>query len=163
MIYLLCVCVCVCTHAQAQLCLTLATVWTVAHQAPLSMGFSRQKYWSRLPFPPLGDIPNPGIKPTSSCVSCIGRWFLYHWATREAHAGFTRNHTCVEAKPLLFSTLDLSKLFLVFNVIEKCNHFRDKNVAGYVQLVWSKEVPWFPSIHFSQVSTAFLMCLRRFN
>ena len=38
-----------------------ATPWTVAHQAPLSMGFSRQEYWSGLPFPSLGDRPNPGI------------------------------------------------------------------------------------------------------
>ena len=38
------------------------TPWTVAHQAPLSMGFSRQEYWSGLPFPYLGDLPDPGIK-----------------------------------------------------------------------------------------------------
>ena len=38
------------------------TPWTVARQAPLSMGFSRQEYWSRLPFPSSGDLPNPGIK-----------------------------------------------------------------------------------------------------
>ena len=44
-------------------CLTLATPWTAACQATLSMGFSRQKYWSGLPFPPPGDLPNPGIKP----------------------------------------------------------------------------------------------------
>ena len=42
---------------------TLVTPWTVAHQAPLSMGFSRQEYWSGLPCPSPGDIPNPGIKP----------------------------------------------------------------------------------------------------
>ncbi len=42
-----------------------ATPWTVAHQAPLSMGFSRQEYWSGLPFPTPGDLPNPGIKPGS--------------------------------------------------------------------------------------------------
>ena len=41
------------------------TLWTVAHQAPLSMGISRQGYWSGLPFPPSGDLPDPGIKPTS--------------------------------------------------------------------------------------------------
>ena len=35
--------------------------WTVAHQAPLSVGFSRQECWSGLPFPPLGDLPDPGI------------------------------------------------------------------------------------------------------
>ena len=42
--------------------LTLATPWAVACQAPLSMGFSRQEYWSGLPFPSLGDLPSPGIK-----------------------------------------------------------------------------------------------------
>ena len=43
----------------------LATLWTVAHQASLSMGFSRQEYWSGLPFPSPGDLLNPGIEPTS--------------------------------------------------------------------------------------------------
>ena len=41
------------------------TLWTVARQAPLSMGFSRQEYWSGLPCPPLGDLPDPGIEPES--------------------------------------------------------------------------------------------------
>ena len=49
-----------------QSCLTLATPWTVARQAPLSMGFSRQEYWSGQPFPSPGDLPNPG-KPRVSC------------------------------------------------------------------------------------------------
>ena len=44
------------------------TVWTVAHQAPLSMKFSRQEYWNGLPFPSPGDLPNPGIKPVSSAL-----------------------------------------------------------------------------------------------
>ena len=47
----------------AKSCLTLATPWNVACQAPLSMRFSRQEYWSRLPFPSLGVLPNPGIEP----------------------------------------------------------------------------------------------------
>ena len=42
-----------------------ATPWTVALQAPLSMGFSRQEYWSELPFPPPGDLPDPRIEPVS--------------------------------------------------------------------------------------------------
>ena len=41
------------------------TPWTVARQTPLSMGFSRQEYWSGLPFPSPGDLPNPGIEPGS--------------------------------------------------------------------------------------------------
>ena len=44
-------------------CPTLETPWTVAHQTHLSMGFSRQEYWSGLPFPPPGDLPDPGIEP----------------------------------------------------------------------------------------------------
>ena len=48
-----------------KLCLTLANPWTVARQAPLSMGFLRQEYWSGLPFPSPGDLPDPGIEPGS--------------------------------------------------------------------------------------------------
>ena len=46
----------------------LETPWTVVHQAPLSMEFSKQEYWSGLPFPPPGDLPNPGIEPASSAL-----------------------------------------------------------------------------------------------
>ena len=53
-----------------------ATLRTVAHQAPLSMGFSRQEYWSWLPFPPPGGLPNPGIKSTSFASPALsGRFF----------------------------------------------------------------------------------------
>ena len=45
-----------------------ATQWTVAHQAPLSMGFSRQEYWSGLPFPSPGYLPNLGIEPKFSAL-----------------------------------------------------------------------------------------------
>ena len=47
---------------------TFVTPWTVAHQAPPSMGFSRQEYWSGLPFPSPGDLPDPGIKPRSPAL-----------------------------------------------------------------------------------------------
>ena len=55
--------VCVCPVAQS-----CTTPWTVACQAPLSMRLPRQEYWSRLPFPSPGDLPNPGIEPTSSAL-----------------------------------------------------------------------------------------------
>ena len=45
-----------------------ATPWTVVYQASLSMGFSRQEYWSGLPFPSPGDLPNPGIEPGSPAL-----------------------------------------------------------------------------------------------
>ena len=47
---------------------TLVIPWTLAYQAPLSMGFSRQEYWSGLPFPSPGDFPDPGIKPRSPAL-----------------------------------------------------------------------------------------------
>ena len=56
--------------------------WTVAHQAPLSMGFSRQEYWSALPGPPPGDLPDPGIEPVSPALA--GGFFTTS-ATWEAH------------------------------------------------------------------------------
>ena len=62
----------------------VATLWTIACQAPLSMGFSRQGYWSGLPFPSPGDLPHLGMEPSISWVSCIGRRILYHCATWEA-------------------------------------------------------------------------------
>ena len=53
-----------------------ATPWTVARQAPLSVGFPRQEYWSGLPFPPQGDLPDPGIKPVSLMSPALaGRFF----------------------------------------------------------------------------------------
>ena len=57
--------------------LCFAAPWTVARQAPRSMGLFRQEHWNGLPFPPPGDLPNLGIKPTSH-VSCVRRQVLYH-------------------------------------------------------------------------------------
>ena len=52
-----------------------ATPQTVAHQAPMSMGYSRQEYWNGLPFPPQGDLPDPGMEPTSLSPALAGRLF----------------------------------------------------------------------------------------
>ena len=64
------------------------TALTVAHQAPLSMEFSRQECWNRLPFPTPGDLPDLGIRPRDqtyiSCSSCFARQIIYHCATWEA-------------------------------------------------------------------------------
>ena len=60
-------------HAKSlQLCLTLyKTLWIVNCQAPLCMGFSGQEYWSGLPCPPPGDLPDPGIEPVSPVASSL--------------------------------------------------------------------------------------------
>ena len=54
------------------------TLWTVACKAPLAMGFSRQEYWSGLPCPPPGELPNPGTEPKSLYIACTGGRVLYH-------------------------------------------------------------------------------------
>ena len=67
----------VCVHMLSSVQL-FATLWTEGRQAPLSMGLSRQEYWSGLPFPPPGDLPNPGIKPTSfACPALAGGFFTH--------------------------------------------------------------------------------------
>ena len=80
-----CAYVCVCVHAHACVCVCMlscfsgvqlcVTPWTVACQAPLSMGFSRHEYWSGLPWPPLGHLPDPGMEPTSATSAFAGGIF----------------------------------------------------------------------------------------
>ena len=60
---------CVCVRCRFSRVRLYATLWTVAWQAPLSMGFSRQEYWSGLPCPPQGDLPDPGIEPEPMCLT----------------------------------------------------------------------------------------------
>ena len=67
-----------------QSCLTVVILWTVAHQDPLSMGFARQEYWSGLPCPPLGDLPNPGIEPGSLTSPALAGGFFTTSTTWEA-------------------------------------------------------------------------------
>ena len=85
------VCVCV-SHS---VLFDSATPWTVAHQAPLSMEFSRQEYWSGLPFPSPEVLPDP--------VSCIVGSFFTTWATREEkwYLEVYNNTNAIEIKILL--------------------------------------------------------------
>ena len=69
---LVCVCVCVCVCAQLLSHVRFfASLWTVASQAPLSLEFSRQEYWSALPFHAVGGLPGAGIKPGSLMSSAL--------------------------------------------------------------------------------------------
>ena len=61
----MCVCVCVCVCVWLSRVQLFVTPWTVARQAPLSLGVARQEYWSGLPFPPPEDLPDPGTEATS--------------------------------------------------------------------------------------------------
>ena len=70
-----------------------ATPWTVALQAPLSMGFSRPKHWSGLPCHPPRDLPDPGIEPTSLKSPALAGGFLTTSATWEAQTWYTINES----------------------------------------------------------------------
>ena len=84
------VCVCVCTKSP-QLCLNLCDPMDIiAHQTPLSMGFSQQKYWSGLPCSLPGDLPNPRIKPASLTSPALAGRFLTTSTIWEA-----QNNVCV--------------------------------------------------------------------
>ena len=68
-------CMCACFHFS---CVRLlVTPWPVSRQAPLSVGFSRQEYWSRLPCPPLGDLPDPGMEPASLTSPALAGCFFF--------------------------------------------------------------------------------------
>ena len=66
------------------------TLWTLAHHASLSMGFSRQEYWNRLSYPFPGDLPDPGIKPMSLMSPASAGRFFTAWSV-----GFIVWDTCV--------------------------------------------------------------------
>ena len=78
LVWLMCVCVCV----SARTCMwvravhALSHVWLFVTQAPLSMRFSRQEYWSGFPFPTPGDLPNPAMKPESPMSPSLAGWFF---------------------------------------------------------------------------------------
>jgi len=74
-------------------CLTM-TPWMEAHQAPLSMEFSRQEYWSGLPFPSPGDLPDPGIKPGSPALQVDSYYFLAAPSGMWDLSFPTRDRTC---------------------------------------------------------------------
>ena len=71
-------------QSTAHSCPLKAILWTVACQASLSMGFSRQEYWSGLPYPPPGDLPGPGMEPTSLMSPALEGGFFTTSATWEA-------------------------------------------------------------------------------
>ena len=70
----------------AQLLQSYLTLWTVAHQAPLSIGFSRQEYWHGLPRPPPGDLPDPGIESVSLMLLELAGGFFTITSTWKAYS-----------------------------------------------------------------------------
>ena len=78
------------------------TLWTIAFQAPLSMEFSKQEYWSGLLCPPPGDLPDSGTELVSH-MSFALRWILYRWATRESP--YTHCYCCCYVASVIFNSV----------------------------------------------------------
>ena len=105
----------------------LATPWIVAHQVLLSVGFSRQEYWSRLPFPLPGDLPNQGIE----SVSCFVRQVLSCRATREALGEtwgafiyfFTHHQSWTQVAEASVSTQENSTIEWLSHLMENFSHW----------------------------------------
>ena len=121
------------------------TLWTVACQPPLSMGFPRQEYWNGVPFPPLGDLLDPGIEPwylTSPAladrVSFFFSFFFNHWATWEARVTWSkytwRTYNCAQHIVSTQRSCD----YVLFGKSVKNN--RKYAIEGLkLNLIWSKE------------------------
>ena len=108
---------CVLGHfSHVWLCVTL---WTVARQAPLSMGFSRQEYWSGLPCPPPEGLPNPGIEPMSPMAPALqaDSLPLSHWGNPSILVPHNKNNN----NNLFWCLCKLSKYSPVFNISELKN------------------------------------------
>ena len=82
---------CACTLRSVQV---FVTPWTIDRQAFLSIGFSRQEYWSGLPFPTPGDLPDLGLKPTSLASPALASGFFTNCSTWEALVKMRKRHMC---------------------------------------------------------------------
>ena len=118
------------------------TLWTIAHQGPLSQGFSRQEYWSGLPWPPPGDLPGPGIKPASLMSPALAGKFFTTIATWEAPEEWltsanspeviylTISHRTECSEVNLWTWIITYKLFALF-----CSHSLYLNLTVYLMFL----------------------------
>ena len=94
---------------------SFAIPWTVAHQAPLSMGFSRQEYWRGLPFPSPGDLPHPGIEtgsPALQADSLPSETIFKHYTHRGSDTPYPRGPSIISRQyigPLIWVELKATK------------------------------------------------------
>ena len=150
--YLIQICIPLCCCLVAKFCPSLCNPMDssvhVGHQAPLSMGFPRQEYWSGLPCPSLG---GSSWSRDGTCVSCIGRQILYCWATKEAlyssskdeNTNFKKKNTHTKkAKPYLINPPNKPmrrRLVLACRTDEECRAWMGPGhtaVSAWSRAVW---------------------------
>ena len=102
---------CVCSVA------SVVTPWTVTLHAPLSVGFSRKDYWSGLPCPPPGTLPDPGIEPTSLMSPVLAGGFFTPIAIWEAH---TTVYMCPNSWKYILKMDEIYCMYSLYICIEKC-------------------------------------------
>ena len=102
---------------------SLWPLWTKALHAPLSMGFSRQEYWSGLPCPPPGDLPDLGIEPESLMSSALGGGFFITSTTWEVHWSWSRPiFLCPHWELVWFPGFPRTWAMTCFPLV--CNHWK---------------------------------------
>ena len=111
------------------------TSWTIAFQTPLSRRFSRQEYWSGLPFSPPGNLPNPGIKPMSPALA--GEFFTTEPPGKPVSI-YTHRDTVIKNEDLLFATTWVGLEGIMLSVISQ----RRTNTLCYHLYVKSKKLKY---------------------
>ena len=141
----------------AQLCPTLYSLWTIARQSPRFMGFSRQEYWRRLPFPPSLYLLDPGIKPVPPTAPALASWFFMtvplgksHWALNNVKLNYALHSPKLKqgngsSHQIIHSPRSELCLMQPFNLISR----RDNSVIHSVskEPVWAKY--WYKNISFT--------------
>ena len=161
-----------CVHAKSFSHVWLfVTLWTVDHQAPLSKGFSRQEYWSRLPCPPLGDLPHPGSEPRSLLSPALqagslplvppGKPRYWDQAAKISHKQHTHAHThtcththththlvscfCGQQQNPYLAEQTVSFLFCIFltlwELILKCCLEKELSFVNPAIFLWDQATP----------------------
>ena len=119
-----------------------ATLWTIAHQTPLSMEFSSQEYWSGLPCPPPGDLPEPGIKPTSLMSSALASRLFTTSTTWEVPFSAILQHKIKRIKKKFLSSSEY-QLSLWPNSDHLSHIWEKKNSFQISCLFWFICPDWF--------------------
>ena len=135
-----------------------ATPWTVVHQAPPPMGFSRQEYWNGLAFPSLRDLPDPGIEPTSLMPPALAGRFFATSTTWEALWWGVQFSSATQSCPTLCDPMDCSTPgFPVHRQLPECTQIHVHQGRWCHPTISSSVIPFFYRLQSFPASESFPM------